>query len=79
MLLFKFPNQERYISTETLPAKVDEGTENVVYVTWEDTEDSTHIQKVSTTNSVTSVEYAFGTWGNRASLTYKSIEKYKGG
>lgn len=54
--------------------QVDDATTGVTYVRFQ-ADDECVIQRISTSDGVTSIEVAFGLWANRASLTFQQVNE----
>ena len=75
--LLKYPGRMEYIYEDTPSVLFDEADENTIYVAYEKTTDETHIKKMEKTGTETESSWAWGTWANKAVLTYADIQTYK--
>lgn len=56
------------------PYIVDEATSGVVYLCYANTANRA-IRRITTADSVTTIEWAYGAWADRATLTYHPINE----
>jgi hypothetical protein len=71
MKLFPFSGRPSLpIYTDTPPYYVDRATTNVVYIAWLSQSGGQTIMKIDKTADPHTLGFAYGTWANRASLTY---------
>lgn len=70
--LFPYPGTsgQLQIYTDSPPYCVDEGTTNVTYIAWLSTAGKQTICKIDETTNPQTMGFAFGTWAERAALTY---------
>ena len=60
------------INAEVEPYMVDKASANVTYIRYFDT-DPCAVRRVTTEGSVTTIEVAYGSWSDRATLTYYPV------
>lgn len=57
------------------PHIVDEATAGITYICYANTAKRS-IRRITVANSVTTIEWAYGAWADRATLTYEAINEY---
>lgn len=60
---------------EPEPYIVDEATAGTVYLCYANTANRA-IRRITTADGVTTIEWAYGAWADRATLTYKPINEF---
>ncbi len=53
--------------------KIDEASSTVTYICYQSGSGEIFIKKVSVSGNVTTIEYAYDTWANRATASYSAI------
>lgn len=74
---FGRPSTHPYFKDASNPLaayQIDDSTTGVTYIRYS-ADDECVVQKVSTADSVTTVEVAFGAWADRASLTFQQVNE----
>ena len=77
MLLFNAYNDPKLpISTDTPPRFIDNSTDNIFYVCWEETVETQILEKTIEVGGEYEVGYAIGTWALRATYTYVGYHEF---
>ena len=66
-------DQDSFFSMDTRPYKIDEPDADTAYMCWESGSGVIFIMKISVSGTVTTTEYAYDTWANRATASYTAI------